>query len=528
LTYDTIIVGGGSAGCVLANRLSADPARRVLLLEAGRSAPLDSDIPANWPMMFNTGVDWGYHTEPQSGCRSRRIYWPRGRMIGGSGALNAMIYIRGLPSDYDGWEAAGCAGWGWKNVLPVFLRSENNARLGNAPLHATGGELTISDVAHVDPVERLWHQAAQAAGIPDNADFNGASQEGVGWFQLTVKDGERFGTGKAFLRPVLDRPNLTVRSGVLTTRILIENGRAAGVSFLDRGVPETVSAPEVVLSAGSIGSAQLLLLSGVGPAEELRALGITPVHDLPGVGKNLQDHINIPISFPTRARVGIGGMTGAELDAAMTQWESERAGPFTSCWVAAGGFARSTPDVAEPDLQLYGVVSGHRDHARYLAGGAGFTLHATLQRPRGRGELRLRSADPLEHPALDPRYFSSDDSGADLATLVAGVRLNRRIAAQSPLAEMLGPEHTPSVEAQSDDEIAFYVRSHCTTLYHPTSTCRMGTDALAVVDPRLRVHGLQGLTVADASVMPIMVSGNTNAPTIMIAERAAEFLSGVR
>jgi choline dehydrogenase len=311
--FDTIIVGGGSAGCVLANRLSADPARKVLLLEAGRAAPLNSDIPANWVAMFNTGVDWGYHTEPQIGCRGRRIFWPRGKMLGGSGALNAMIYIRGLPSDYDGWEAAGCAGWGWKNVLPAFLRSENNLRLGNAPLHAAGGELTISDVPYIDPHERLWHEAAQAAGFPDNQDFNGPVQEGVGWFQLTVKDGERFGTAKGFLRPIMDRPNLTVRTGVLTTRILLENGRAKGVTFLDRGVPETVLADEVVLSAGSIGSAQLLLLSGVGPADELSEVGVSPVHDLPGVGKTLRDHINIPITFAARERVGIGGMTGDEI-----------------------------------------------------------------------------------------------------------------------------------------------------------------------------------------------------------------------
>ena len=523
MTYDTIIVGGGSAGCVLANRLSADPRRRVLVLEAGRAAPQDSDIPANWPMMFNTGVDWGYHTEPQVGCRMRRIYWPRGRMVGGSGSLNAMIYIRGLPSDYDGWAAAGCTGWGWQDVLPVFLRSENNPRLGNSPLHAAGGELTISDVPFVDPVERLWHRAAQAAGIPDNADFNGPEQEGVGWFQLTVKDGERFGTAKSFLRPALGRSNLTVRTGVLTTRIHVEHGRAQGVSFLDRGQPETAYAPEIILSAGSIGSAQLLLLSGIGPAAELEAVDVAPVHDLPGVGKSLQDHINIPITYRTKERVGIGGMTGTELAAAMTEWQEQRSGAFTSCWVAAGGFVRSRPDV-EPDLQLYGVVSGHRDHARYLASHAGFTFHATLQRPKSQGELRLRSADPLEHPSLDPRYFSSDDSGTDLATMVEGVRLNRRIAAQSPLTELLDHEIAPSAGLESEDAIGDFIRSQCTTLYHPTSTCRMGTDRLAVVDPHLRVHGLEGLTIADASVFPRMISGNTNAPTIMIAERAAEFL----
>jgi choline dehydrogenase len=523
--FNTIIVGGGSAGCVLANRLSADPGRRVLLLEAGRAAPLNSDIPANWATMFNTGVDWGYHTEPQAGCRGRRIFWPRGKMLGGSGALNAMIYIRGLPSDYDGWETAGCAGWGWRDVLPVFLKSENNLRLGNTPLHSAGGELIVSDVPFIDPHERLWHQAAIAAGLPNNEDFNGPVQEGVGWFQLTVKDGERFGTGKAFLRPVLERPNLTVRTGVLTTRILVENGRARGVSLLDRGVPETISADEVVLSAGSIGSAQLLLLSGVGPADELSAVGVDPVHDLPGVGKTLRDHINIPITFAAREKIGIGGMTGAEIGAATKEWLATRQGPMSSNWVAAGGFAKSAPDVQEPDLQLYGCIFGNRDHGRYLSAGPGITLFATLQRPKSEGELRLRSADPLEHPSLDPRYFSSDPSQYDLATMVEGVKLNRRIAAQSPLRELMTHEITPSAEALSDAAIGDFIRGHCTTLYHPTSTCRMGTDPMAVVDPTLRVRGLDGLRVADASVFPTMVSGNTNAPTIMVAERAAAFIA---
>ena len=525
--YDTIIVGAGSAGCVLANRLSADPARNVLLLEAGRVAPLASSIPANWVTMFNTEADWGYHTVPQEGCKGRRIFWPRGKMVGGSGALNAMSYIRALPSDYDGWAAAGATGWAWENVFPAFLKSEDNPRHGNSPYHRVGGPLTISDVPYVDATERLWIEAAQAAGLPFNDDFNGPTQEGVGLFQLTVKGGERFGTGKAFLRPALERKNLTLRSGVLTIRVLVHNGRATGVEFLENGRLQTaLASSEVVLSSGSIGSAQLLLLSGIGPADELRAVGIDPVHDLPGVGTSLQDHINIPITFATRERVGIGGMTDAELDAAFAEWQVGRTGALTSNWAAAGGFAKSRPEVAEPDLQLYGVISANRDHARYIAGSPGITLHATLQRPDSRGTLRLRSADPLEHPALDPRYFASDPDGSDIATLTAGIRLNRRIAAQSPLRELITQEITPSAEAQTDAAIAEFIRAHCTTLYHPTSTCRMGTDDLAVVDPRLHVRGLEGLRVADASVFPSMVSGNTNAPTIMVAERAAEFIAG--
>ncbi|HWK47734.1 MAG TPA: GMC family oxidoreductase N-terminal domain-containing protein [Stellaceae bacterium] len=523
--YDTVIVGAGSAGCVLANRLSADPARRVLVLEAGGAAPLNSDIPANWVAMFNTHVDWGYHTEPQVGCRMRRIYWPRGKMIGGSGSINAMVYIRGLPSDYDRWAALGCPGWGWDDVLPVFIGSEDNRRHGGSPYHGVGGTLTVSDVPYVDPTERLWLEAATATGIPSNDDFNGATQEGVGFFQLTVKDGERFGTGKAFLRPVLSRPNLTVSTGVRTIRVVMDKGRATGVEYLEKGRLRIAHAAQVVLSSGSIGSAQLLLLSGIGPAAELRAVGVDPVHDLPGVGKSLQDHINVPITFAARGRVGIGGMGEAELDAALAEWHESRTGALTSSWVAAGGFARSAPSVAEPDLQLYGVISGHRDHARYLSAVAGITLHATLQRPDSRGELTLRSADPLDHPALDPRYFSSDPDGSDLATLVAGVKLNRRIAAQSPLRELIAGEITPSAEARSDDQIAEFIRGHCTTLYHPTSTCRMGSDPLAVVDPTLKVRGVDGLWVADASVFPCMVSGNTNAPTIMVAERAAAMIA---
>jgi len=522
---DTIIVGAGSAGCVLANRLSADPAREVLVLEAGRRPPIVSDMPAMWIGMVNTDVDWGYHTVPQIGCKMRRILWPRGKMLGGSGSINAMIYVRGLPSDYECWEDMGCPGWGWRDVLPAFLGSEHNERLGNDGLHNSGGLLNIADPPYVDETERVWLTAAQAAGLPYNADFNGETQAGVGFFQLFCKGGERYGTAKAFLRPALERPNLTVETGVLTTRILIENGRAVGVEYLRLGQPHRVYAGQVVLSSGAIGSAQLLLLSGIGPANELREAGIEPLVDLPGVGKNLQDHINIPITFHTHERVGIGGMSEGELDAAVAEWTQSRTGAITSNWAAAGGFAHSGLTDGEPDLQLYAVMAANRDHARYLSSRPGLTLHATLQRPLGRGEIRLRSADPIEHPAIDPRYFSGDPSGADLATMVGGVRLNRRIAATAPLRQVIDAEITPSAEAQTDAAIADFIRGHCTTLYHPAGTCRMGSDGLAVVDPTLKVRGIDGLRVADASIFPRMVSGNTNAPTIMVAERASAMIA---
>lgn len=521
--FDTIIVGAGSAGCVLANRLSADPGRRVLVLEAGRAAPLASDIPSDWPTMFNTSVDWGYYTEPQAGCRGRRIFWPRGKMVGGSGALNAMIYIRGLPSDYDGWAAAGCPGWGWNEVLPDFIAFENNANLGNDPLHGTSGSLHVANAPYTDPHEHMWIEACQAAGFAYNPDFNGVMQEGAGFFQFVIKDGERFGTGKAYLRPALERPNLTLKTGVLVIRILIENGRATGVEYLENGRLQTAhAASEVVMAAGAIGTAQQMMLSGIGPADELKAVGVDPVHDLPGVGKDLQDHINIPITFYTKEKIGVGAWTDESLAASLTEWQEHRSGPRSSPWVAAGAHVRSRPDV-EPDLQLYGAISPHRDYVRFLSSKSGITMHCVLQRPNSRGEIRLRSADPIEYPAIDPRYFISDSSGEDLQTLVEGVRLNRRIASQSPLKELIEGEVTPSAEAMSDADIGDYVRGHCTTLYHAASTCRMGRDAMAVVDPEtFKVHGLEGLRIADASVIPIMISGNIQAPTLLIAERAAK------
>jgi choline dehydrogenase len=525
--YDTIIVGAGSAGCVLANRLSADPHRKVLVLEAGRAAPRASDIPSDWPTMFNTAVDWSYYTEPQAGCRGRRIFWPRGKMVGGSGAINAMIYIRGLPSDYDGWEKAGCAGWAWRDVLPKFIAFENNARFIDDPLHGTSGPLHVADVPHVDPNELKWLEAAQAAGLPHNPDFNGATQEGAGFFQFVIRDGERFGTGKAYLRPALTRANLTLKTSVRVTRIIIERSRAIGVEYLENGQPKSAFATgEVVLASGAIGSAQQLLLSGVGPADELKAAGVEVVHELAGVGRDLQDHINIPITFYTKEKIGVGAWTEESLAASLAEWETSRSGPRSSPWVAAGAHVRSRPDV-EPDLQLYGAISPHRDYVRFLSSRPGITLHATLQRPNSRGRITLRSADPIEHPAIDPCYFASDASGSDIATMIEGVRINRRIAAQSPLKEMIEGEVTPSAEAASDAEIADYIRGHCTTLYHAASTCRMGTDDLAVVDPqRLQVRGIDGLHIADASVIPIMVSGNIQTPTILIAESAAAAILG--
>lgn len=520
-TFDTIIVGAGSAGCVLAGRLSVDPSRRILLAEAGGQPPEAAAIPSDWPTLFDTHVDWGFHTEAQPGCRGRRIFWPRGRMLGGSGSMNAMIYMRGLASDYDGWAAMGCPGWGFEDVLPAFLFSEDNPKFAGDPRHGTGGPLHVEDCSWLDPGEEAFVAAAEAAGHRRNPDFNGARQEGVGTYQFTIRGGERWGTFRAYLEPALDRPNLTVKTGVRTTRIHIDKGRAEGIDCLVEGRPVRFGAPQVIVSAGAIGSPQLLLLSGIGPADELAAIGIAPVADLPGVGKDLQDHINIQISFAAREPIGIGAWSDADMAASLEEWRRARTGPRASPFVAAGGHVCSR-FAEEPDLQLYGAVSPHRDYARFLYSGAGFTLHSTLQRPKSRGEIRLRSADPLEAPMIDPRYFLGEEARIDLDTLVEGVEINRAIAAEKPLARMISHELSPSAECRSPEAIARHVRGHCSTLYHPSSSCRMGRDGLAVTDPEtFGVHGVDGLAVVDAAVFPRMISANLNATVVMVAERAA-------
>ncbi|WP_417679488.1 GMC family oxidoreductase [Pseudodonghicola sp.] len=522
-SYDTIIVGAGSAGCVLANRLSADPARKVLLLEAGGDQPINAKVPSDWVTLFNTSADWGYHTVAQEGCAGRRIFWPRGKMVGGSGAMNAMIYIRGLPYDFNNWVDLGCEGWGWDSILPEMMAFENNANHRNSPLHGTTGPLHVETIDYSHPYEHAWVEAGVAAGFPANADFNGESQEGFGFFQLMIKEGARSGTSRAYLDPVLTRPNLTLKTGVLITKVIIEEGRAKGVEYLEKGhLKQVFAESEVVMAAGAIGTAQILLLSGLGPADELKGVGIAPLLDVPELGKNLQDHINVAYSYYTKEPAGIGTWDADFLAESFAEWETSKTGPRTSPFVAAGAHVRSGPDVAEPDLQLYGAVTPHRDYARFLALKSGMTMHTTLQRPKGRGEITLRSADPIQYPDIDPKYFSSDPSGSDLATLVEGIKIQRRVAQSGPLKDLLDGEMQPSSDCQTDAEIGDYIRRHCMTLYHPSSTCRMGTDAGAVVDSAtLKFNGIVGLYVADASAIPEMVSGNLNTTVVTIAERGA-------
>jgi choline dehydrogenase len=524
--FDVIIVGAGAAGCLLANRLSADPTRRVLLLEAGqKEPPIASRMPAMWISLINTEVDWGYHTVPQRNCFGRRIVWPRGRLVGGSGATNALIYMRGTPSDYDRWEAKGATGWGWKDVLPWFRKTERNARLAGSPMHGADGDLAVNDVPEHDPAEHLWVKAANEAGLPLNDDFNSGDQYGVGFFQAMLKDGERVSPADAFLDPILDRPNLTLVTSALATRILLDGKRATGIEYFRYGKIETAHAGEIVLAGGSINSPHLLLLSGIGPADELKKAGVAPVHDLPGVGRQMQDHINIVVTCATNEPIGIGGWTDKVFGDALEEWNSHRTGPMANPWSSTGGQAKSRPDIEEPDLQIYGVITPHRDHARYFASTPGISFFTILQRPKSTGTLSLRSPDPLTHPALDPDYFS-DAEGEDLRTLVDGVRLSRRIAGQKAFAHLDLKEMTPSVEARSEADIALFVRRQCQSIYHPTSTCRMGTDPLSVVDPlSLKVHGMDGLRIADASVFPDVVASNICATVFMVAERGASFMT---
>ncbi|SFH63682.1 GMC family oxidoreductase [Albimonas pacifica] len=524
--YDAIILGAGSAGCVLANRLSADPARKVLVLEAGGQPSITSRMPSDWVALFNTHEDWGYHTVPQAGCRGRRIFWPRGKMVGGSGSMNAMIYIRGLPYDFDRWEALGNPGWGWKDVFEDFKSFEGNKDIQDE-FHGNAGPLHVQHPEYLHPYEQAYVDAGVNLGYPRNDDYNGASQEGFGFFQFTIREGERSGTGRAYLKPAMERENLTLKTGVLLTGLIVEKGRVKGVRYLENGVPGSVETDgEVFLTAGAIGSAQLMLLSGVGPADELKAVGVDPVHDLPGVGKNLVDHINIPFSYYTKENEGIGAWTAEDLAASQKEWEESKTGIRASAWVAASAHVRSRPDV-EPDLQFYGAVSPQRDYGRFLASKAGFTFHCTLQRPESVGEITLRTADPVAYPLIDPKYFTSDPTGQDIATLIRGIRIQREVAATDPLASLLDGEMQPSAECRTDEELEHYIRGHCTTLYHASGTCKMGRDEMAVVDPEtFRVHGLEGLRICDASLFPKMISGNINTTTVLFAERCARAAIG--
>ena len=515
--YDYVIVGGGSAGCVLAGRLSEDPDTRVLLLEAGEpNTRAEIHIPAAFSKLFQGDLDWNYHTVPQPGASNRSLYWPRGKVLGGSSSINAMIYIRGHHADYDGWAADGCDGWSYSDVLPYFKRGEDNER-GAGPYHGAGGPLRVEDPRGASPISTAFIDASESLGLGRTPDFNGAEQEGAGLYQLTQRRGRRESAADAYLKPARRRRNLTVWMGAFAHRIVVERGRAVGVEVEREGALQIVRAErEVLVCGGSINSPQLLMLSGIGPAEALRQQGIEVVADRAEVGENLQDHLIVGLRYALKEPISL---VNAEGLGSVARYLLFRKGQLTSNVAEAGLFTDTRGGGGAPDLQFHVAPALFENHGLVPPTEHGFSLGPTLVGTKSRGRITLRSADPSEHPAIDPQALAHP---ADLATLADGVELAREIALSSAFDRWRGDEIAPLVTGRS--EIEQYVRDTCETLYHPVGTCRMGSDADSVVDLDLRVRGVDGLRVIDASVMPTIPNGNTNAPTMMIAEKAAELI----
>ena len=527
--FDYIIIGAGSAGCVLAGRLTEDPKCRVLLLEAGgRNTSMLVRMPAGSAVLFGKKNEhnWGFWTEPEPHLGGRRIFWPRGRGWGGSSAINGMVYIRGHARDYDQWRQMGLKGWSYADVLPYFIRSEN-LEGGADAWHGSGGPLHVSTGSTPHPIFQAFVGAGAQAGHPVTSDFNGAQQEGFGRFQLTIKDGKRWPTSTAFLQPALARPNLTTKTGARTTRILIEKGRAVGVEFQQDGQTQQVFADgEVLLSAGAVQSPQILQLSGIGDPERLGAVGVETRHALPGVGANLQDHLDVTLAWEApkqRTAHSVGkGLSQVTTGLAYALFGQ---GPGRQNYLEAGAFLKSRPDLDRPDLQLHCVLAIIKFQGMDPVAKDGFSIHVCQLRPESRGRVDLRSADPFEDPAILANYLSAPE---DLRTLRRGVDIVRDIARQKALTAISAGEFSPGTSISTDEEIENWIRTASETIYHPVGTCRMGPegDPHAVVDETLRVIGLPGLRVVDASVMPTLVGGNTNAPTIMIAEKAADMIRG--
>ncbi|HLJ19349.1 MAG TPA: choline dehydrogenase [Stellaceae bacterium] len=524
LSHDYVIVGAGSAGCVLANRLSAAGAS-VLVLEAG---PADRTWKIQMPAaltynLCDTKYNWSYETEPQPHMDGRRMYWPRGRVLGGSSSLNAMVYVRGHALDYDRWAGNGLPEWSYAHVLPYFKRAETYAR-GGDDYRGDSGPLNVSRGTMRNPLFAAFIEAGQQAGYPFTADMNGFQQEGFGPMDMTIHRGRRWSAAAAYLRPAMPRPNLKVITGALATCIVVEGGRAIAVEFRRRGALERARAREIILSGGAINSPQLLLLSGIGPADELRGHGIRAVHDLPGVGRNLQDHLELYVQHACKEPITLY-LTESMVNrvAIGAQWFLFKSGLGASAHLEAGAFIRRNAEAAHPDLQYHFLPSLVNDHGRKPIGRHGFQAHVGPMRPTSAGYLRLRSSDPTVHPEIQPFYLATEQDRREMRD---AVRLTREIFAQKAFDRFRGAEIQPGEGVRSDAEIDAFVRAKSDSAYHPCGTCRMGVDEQAVVDGELRVRGLDGLRVVDASIMPSEVSGNLNAPTIMIAEKAADMILG--
>ena len=522
--FDYIVVGAGASGCVVASRLSEDPTTRVLLLEAGGPdrSPL-IHLPAGFTKLTGPKVNWGFRTIPQRHVDNREMHYPQGRTMGGSTSINAMIYIRGHRLDYDEWESLGCEGWGYEDVLPYFRRSENNERFVDR-YHGQGGELNVADQTQHNVLTRAFVRAAQEVGIAYNPDLNGKQQRGVSFYQVTQRNVRRESAATAFIRDQKQRENLEVRTHAQACEIVLEKGRAVGTKYLHRKRRITAVRAEqgVILSGGAVNSPKLLLLSGIGPAEELQPLGIQCQHDLPGVGKNFHDHMDVYLAAESSRPVSYNGQD--RWDRALRhglQYILYKTGPVSACVAEAGCFLKSDDSVRSPDIQIHCLPAYVVDHGRMRIKGHGITINTCNLRPKSKGSVTLRSADPLEMPAIDPNFL---DDPYDLRVSMEGLRWGRRILEAPAFRPFIKRELLPGPEVQSDQKMAAYIRKWSKNDYHPVGSCKMGSDPDAVVDARLRVRGIEALHVVDASVMPRVISGNTQATSIMIGEKGAAMI----
>ncbi|HLR17727.1 MAG TPA: choline dehydrogenase [Alcanivoracaceae bacterium] len=526
MSFDYLIIGAGSAGCVLANKLSENPNNKVCLLEAGpRDNSMFISIPAGIvAMMRSNKRNWRYETTPQEALNQRQAYIPRGKTLGGSSAVNAMIYTRGHRWDYDHWESLGNKGWSWDEVLPYFLRSQNQER-GASEYHGVGGPLNVADLRYHHPVSGAFIDACLEAGFPYSDDFNGAEQEGIGLYQVTQKDGKRWGVARGYLDTALERPNLTVITEAHVQRVLLDGKTVIGAEYEHKGQLHTVHAGETILSGGAINSPQILMLSGIGPKDELNQHGIPLQHELPGVGQNLQEHPDVLLVHRSLKKGSLSfspASLGANLKS-LYEYFRHYTGPLTSNAAEAGGFIKTDPALDKPDIQIHLTAALLDNHGLNLpfSMGHGFSTHVCVLRPKSVGSVTLNSADPKANAAINPRLLTHPE---DVDTMLKGVKLMRKTILESrTLAPWLGEEVFPGPKAQTDEELLAFLREKADNIYHPVGTCKMGIDDMAVVEPEgLAVHGLQGLRVVDASIMPTLIGGNTNAPTVMIAEKAAD------